>query len=236
MKTHFSTLAWRIPWTEEPGGLQSMGSQRVGHDCATNTHQSSNYWNPFKLFNSKCKDIRCSYFFSESNYILFFLIQIKFNFSLTYQVGGTFSIRTFMGIKKQTKTNKNKQTKKHTFRAYPIQKTWGTIFSPLKLQLIFPSQMYLAQLLKASDHSVLNRVPKNSCMLPKPWLSVHSLGVLVVTAARDTGREPGSGPHLPSILLPVQTPSLLLFNLQSFPPPKQPSSVLLRMYMSETRE
>ena len=26
------TLAWRIPWTEEPGGLQSMGSQRVGHD------------------------------------------------------------------------------------------------------------------------------------------------------------------------------------------------------------
>jgi len=32
MATHSSTLAWRIPWTEEPGGLQSMGSQRVGHD------------------------------------------------------------------------------------------------------------------------------------------------------------------------------------------------------------
>ena len=30
--THSSTLAWAIPWTEEPGGLQSMGSQRVGHD------------------------------------------------------------------------------------------------------------------------------------------------------------------------------------------------------------
>ena len=30
--THFSILAWIIPWTEEPGGLQSMGSQRVGHD------------------------------------------------------------------------------------------------------------------------------------------------------------------------------------------------------------
>ena len=29
METHSSTLAWRIPWTEEPGGLQSMGSQRV---------------------------------------------------------------------------------------------------------------------------------------------------------------------------------------------------------------
>ena len=32
MATHFSTLAWRIPWREEPGRLQSMGSQRVGHD------------------------------------------------------------------------------------------------------------------------------------------------------------------------------------------------------------
>ena len=31
MATHSSTLAWKIPWTEEPGGLQSMGSQRVGH-------------------------------------------------------------------------------------------------------------------------------------------------------------------------------------------------------------
>ena len=32
MATHSSTFAWRIPWTEESGGLQSMGSQRVGHD------------------------------------------------------------------------------------------------------------------------------------------------------------------------------------------------------------
>ena len=32
MATHFSILAWRIPWTEEPGRLQSMGSQRVGHN------------------------------------------------------------------------------------------------------------------------------------------------------------------------------------------------------------
>ena len=32
MVTHSSTLAWKIPWTEEPGGLQSMESQRVGHD------------------------------------------------------------------------------------------------------------------------------------------------------------------------------------------------------------
>ena len=35
MAPHSSTLAWRIPWTEEPGGLQSMGSLRVGHNWAT---------------------------------------------------------------------------------------------------------------------------------------------------------------------------------------------------------
>ena len=32
MATHSSIHAWKIPWTEDPGGLQSMGSQRVGHD------------------------------------------------------------------------------------------------------------------------------------------------------------------------------------------------------------
>ena len=32
MAIHYSVLAWRIPWTEEPGGLQAMGSQGVGHD------------------------------------------------------------------------------------------------------------------------------------------------------------------------------------------------------------
>ena len=35
MATHCSILAWKIPWMEEPGGLQSIGSQRVGHDWAT---------------------------------------------------------------------------------------------------------------------------------------------------------------------------------------------------------
>jgi len=37
MATHSSILAWRISWTEEPNGLQSMGLQRVRHDCMTNT-------------------------------------------------------------------------------------------------------------------------------------------------------------------------------------------------------
>ena len=37
--THLSTLAWEIPWTEEPGGLQSMGPQSVRHDLATQQQQ-----------------------------------------------------------------------------------------------------------------------------------------------------------------------------------------------------
>ena len=42
MATHSSSLAWRAPWTEEPGGLQSIGSQRAGHHWATKrTHWAS---------------------------------------------------------------------------------------------------------------------------------------------------------------------------------------------------
>ena len=43
MATHSSILAWRIPWTEEPGGLQFMESQTAGYDWATNTN---NWGNP----------------------------------------------------------------------------------------------------------------------------------------------------------------------------------------------
>ena len=38
MATHSSIHAWKIPWTKDPGGLQSMGSQRVGHNWATSLH------------------------------------------------------------------------------------------------------------------------------------------------------------------------------------------------------
>ena len=43
MAVHSSILAWRIPWTEDPGGLQSIGSQRVWHDWVTNTHTHTVY-------------------------------------------------------------------------------------------------------------------------------------------------------------------------------------------------
>ena len=41
MATHSSILAWKIPWMEDPVRLQSMGSQRVGHDWATSLHFTS---------------------------------------------------------------------------------------------------------------------------------------------------------------------------------------------------
>ena len=49
MATHSSILAWRIPQTEEPGGLQSMGPQRVGHDLATE-HREKEYVPSFEIF------------------------------------------------------------------------------------------------------------------------------------------------------------------------------------------
>ena len=53
MATHSSILAWRIPWTEELFGLQSMGSQRVGHDWVTfiSLHFSTSHASKFYLWN-----------------------------------------------------------------------------------------------------------------------------------------------------------------------------------------
>ena len=45
MASHSSILAWRIPWTEEPGRLEYMRSQRVRHDWATKTHTHTHLWN-----------------------------------------------------------------------------------------------------------------------------------------------------------------------------------------------
>ena len=57
MATHSSILAWKIPWTEEPGRLQSMGSRRVGHDLAVK--QQHRYYRilfsaSFPLSRSEC--------------------------------------------------------------------------------------------------------------------------------------------------------------------------------------
>ena len=48
MAMHSSTLAWKSPWTEEPGRLQSMGLQRLGHDRAISLHFSMTKWSASK--------------------------------------------------------------------------------------------------------------------------------------------------------------------------------------------
>ena len=67
--THSSILAWEIPWTEEPGGLRSMGSQRVAHDLATTP--SINQLTSFHL--SILLSIISSFFCVHSSY-LFWLV------------------------------------------------------------------------------------------------------------------------------------------------------------------
>ena len=54
MATHSSILAWRIPWTEEPGGLPSMWSQRVRHDSVTKQQSLKNTVNLSEQITPKC--------------------------------------------------------------------------------------------------------------------------------------------------------------------------------------
>ena len=60
MATHASILAWRIPWTEEPGGLQSMGSQRVGHNRSNLAHREEVGWRNEEWLLSLFRVIKCS--------------------------------------------------------------------------------------------------------------------------------------------------------------------------------
>ena len=57
MATHSSILAWEIPWTEEPGGLQSTGLQRLGHNFATNKNNNMycTTWRIKPIFCNICK-------------------------------------------------------------------------------------------------------------------------------------------------------------------------------------
>ena len=77
MAAHSSILAWRIQWTEEPGGLQSTGSQRVRHDWVTNIHT-----HVYKSFSTM---------FGKHLIIIFFLKQNGNKWKL-YHDKGTFSI------------------------------------------------------------------------------------------------------------------------------------------------
>ena len=93
MATHSSILAWEIPWTGEPGGLQSMGSQRVGHDWATkciHTHVYF-YWSIVDL--QRCTNLCCTAKWLSFIDILLYILfhdglswDIEYN-SLCYSVG-----------------------------------------------------------------------------------------------------------------------------------------------------
>ena len=70
MAIHSSTIAWKIPWTEEPGRLQSMGLQRVGHDWATSP-------SPLHIFKQYAVLIcLCLNFIKIVSYYTYFLIDI----------------------------------------------------------------------------------------------------------------------------------------------------------------
>ena len=81
MATHSSILAWGIPWTEEPGGLQFMGLQRVGHDWAFNDLLLS----PNSIYSCVFRYVFVSTLFFKSlinsNYSNYWYIQIYFSFS-----------------------------------------------------------------------------------------------------------------------------------------------------------
>ena len=77
MATHSSTLAWRIPWTEEPNKLQSMGSQRVGQDFATNFHFTSflrktisHHSNPSLYQTHLCQKAEFDHFYKDLKHLL----------------------------------------------------------------------------------------------------------------------------------------------------------------------
>ena len=63
MATHSNILAWKIPWTEEPGGLRSIGSQRVGQDWGTNKEIQSIYLNFLKghVIYERCSSLPFEY-------------------------------------------------------------------------------------------------------------------------------------------------------------------------------
>jgi len=68
MATHSSTLAWKILWMEKPGGLQSMGSQRVRHDWATSLHFTYTHTHSHTHAHTRILKRKCFYMFFFQNY------------------------------------------------------------------------------------------------------------------------------------------------------------------------
>ena len=91
MSTHSSTLPWKIPWTERPGRLQSMGSQRVGHDWATSLQLRfvlwPLLWSTWRKSHIYLKEMWVVWFLDElfyryqiSSFVLIFCLRSLFSF------------------------------------------------------------------------------------------------------------------------------------------------------------
>jgi len=74
--THSSILAWKIPWTEEPGRLQSTGSQRVRHNWATNTHTHTHTLCSNKRFPEQ-RLISCSYLLNVGHGLVMAVLHVS---------------------------------------------------------------------------------------------------------------------------------------------------------------
>ena len=78
MATQSSILAWRIPWTDEPGRLWSMGLQRVRHNWAINVHKHTFCWNPFTSNNLSVDALKES-LVSFPHFQPFFFLSYNYN-------------------------------------------------------------------------------------------------------------------------------------------------------------
>jgi len=90
MTIHSSSFAWRIPWTEEPGGLQTMRSKRVGHNWVTNTlllvwwenqieaYRWKHFWKYFEINSSIWTNwlsfLKCVYYLSDKYLLSYFYV------------------------------------------------------------------------------------------------------------------------------------------------------------------
>ena len=92
--THSSTLAWKIPWTEEPGSLQSMGSQRVGHDWVTKLC-TLRLWNQNAKENQSHTAIKA---LNHSPSVVYFLLPLFFFFVCLSPAAACWVFLTTLGL------------------------------------------------------------------------------------------------------------------------------------------
>ena len=77
MATHSSILAWKIPWTEEPGGLQSMGLQRVRHNCLAKFKTLFSSLTPHFQVKQSFMEGFCSFSSQQGKRIIFIALSVS---------------------------------------------------------------------------------------------------------------------------------------------------------------